>query len=251
MCELIFKPFACVILPSADGSKDKRFKNEVIKYVFVVRPSPDGHHDTSKNIFYYFIQLIHIIHTTGLDNENSADGYPVSVQINNIKTKGKNNMPTNRVSATLSTTDLLDITNAITTINSKLPFLITLTYDERKSLPKLGDKTLAFVTKSLELANQRPDILPGNLSVAEFGKDVTLYTQLYSVIQSLTLLMEKLEDTQVIAGSEAYSAALIVYQTAKISGADLGGLEAVLDDLAKRFAKKTTGSGNATAPSQS
>ena len=160
-------------------------------------------------------------------------------------------MPTNRVSATLSTTDLLDISNAIATINSKLPFLINLTYEERKSLPKLGDKTLAFVTKSLELANQRPDILPGNLSVAEFGKDVTLYTQLYSVIQSLTLLMEKLEDTQVIAGSEAYSAALIVYQTAKISGADLGGLEAVLDDLAKRFAKKTTGSGNATAPSQS
>jgi len=149
-------------------------------------------------------------------------------------------MPTNKVSATMSATDLQDVLNAITTIGTKMPFLISLTLEERKSLAKFGDRSLAFVTKALELAIQRTDILPRNFDVNEFKKDVDLYNQLYSITQPLSLMLEKLNDTQKEVGSEAYSAALIVYQSAKMSGSDLGGLESVLDDLGKRFAKKST-----------
>ncbi len=149
-------------------------------------------------------------------------------------------MPVNKISATLSAPDLTDVLAAITTINTKMPFLINLTSDERKGLPKFGDKSIAFVNKALELATQKPDILPRNLNVDEFKKDVDLYNQLYTILQPLNILFEKLEDTQKEAGSEAYSAALIVYQSAKMSGEDLGGLESVLDDLGKRFARKST-----------
>ena len=148
-------------------------------------------------------------------------------------------MPTNKVSATMSATDLQDVLNAITTIGTKMPFLISLTLEERKSLAKFGDRSLAFVTKALELAIQRTDILPRNFDVNEFKKDVDLYNQLYSITQPLSLMLEKLDDTQKEVGSEAYSAALIVYQSAKMSGSDLGGLESVLDDLGKRFSRKT------------
>lgn len=149
-------------------------------------------------------------------------------------------MPSNKVSASLSATDLQDVLAAITTINAKMPFLINLTQEESKALPKFGDKSFAFVSKALELATQKPDILPRNFDVTEMKKDVDLYNQMYSVLQPLTLLVEKLNDTQKEAGAEAYTAALIVYQSAKMSGADLGGLESVLDDLGKRFARKST-----------
>lgn len=147
-------------------------------------------------------------------------------------------MPLNKVSASLNATDVQDIMTAITTINTKLPFLISLTAEERRGIAKLGDKSHAFVTKALELATQHPEILPGNLSVAEFKKDVDLFSQLYGIIQPLTLLVDKINDTQMEAGAEAYSAALIVYQSAKISGTDIGGLDSVLDDLGKRFSRK-------------
>lgn len=38
------------------------------------------------------------------------------------------------------------------TIKQKLPFLIDLIAEERKSLPKMGDKSRAFVSKALEVA---------------------------------------------------------------------------------------------------
>ena len=54
MCELNFKPFACVILRH---SKDKRFKIDAVQHVFMVR---EPHHDTSKNMFYCLLQFIRI-----------------------------------------------------------------------------------------------------------------------------------------------------------------------------------------------
>lgn len=54
-------------------------------------------------------------------------------------------MAQNRISASLSTSDRDAVLAAITQIRQKLPFLIDLTADERRALPKLGDKSRAFV----------------------------------------------------------------------------------------------------------
>lgn len=49
---------------------------------------------------------------------------------------------------------------AIATIKEKLPFLVDLSADDRKTLPKMGDKSRAFVSKALEVAAQNPEFLP-------------------------------------------------------------------------------------------
>lgn len=64
-------------------------------------------------------------------------------------------MADNRISASLSQADREAVMSAIATIREKLPFLIDLTTQERRSLPKLGDKSRAFVSKSLEVATQK------------------------------------------------------------------------------------------------
>ena len=70
-------------------------------------------------------------------------------------------------------------------------------------------------------------------------KDVDLYTTLYPVLLSLQQLNEMAEDTLMVVGSEAYAAALVAYRYAK--EANLGaGLDGVLDDIGRRFARKSS-----------
>ncbi len=155
-------------------------------------------------------------------------------------------MPANRISAVLEQTNIDAVNTAISSINTSLPFLVDLSADEKKSLPKFGDKSVAFVNKANELVSHTADFLPRSFDVDEFKKDVELYSKLYSVLQPLRMLMDRLEDTYQLVGSEAYSAALVVYQQAKLNKDDLDGLEPIIDDMAKRFIQKSSSSSEPT-----
>ena len=48
-------------------------------------------------------------------------------------------MADNRISANLSATDRLAVMDAIATIRQKLPFLIDLTTEDRRTMLKMGD----------------------------------------------------------------------------------------------------------------
>ena len=154
-------------------------------------------------------------------------------------------MPVNRVSATITQQDVADVMTAIATINTKLPFLVDLTEEERKALPKFSDKSLGFMTQALELVTLNTDFLPRKFDVAEMRKDVQLYEGLITIRQSLSVLAEKLESTHLAVGAEAYSAALVVYSCAKSGKIGVEGLDAVVDELGRLFARK---SGHSTPP---
>jgi tRNA threonylcarbamoyladenosine modification (KEOPS) complex Pcc1 subunit len=68
--------------------------------------------------------------------------------------KGEIEMSNDRISTTLSAADMETIMSSINSIQKALPFLIDLTNDERRGLPKLGDKSRAFVTKALDLRSR-------------------------------------------------------------------------------------------------
>jgi len=156
-------------------------------------------------------------------------------------------MPANRISASLTQAQRDAVMAAIDTISQNLPFLIDLSAEERRDMLKFGDKTRAFVVKTLELANQNPGILPANFNLEEMQKDVALLEALYPIHQALTNLFDKIDDTYFAAGSEAYSSALHVYTYAKAANVATGGLDAVLDDLGKRFARKARGGNGGTS----
>ena len=115
-------------------------------------------------------------------------------------------MSTNRVSASLSPADQKAVLDAIATIKQKLPFLIDLSPEERRALPKLGDKSRIFVSKAAEIAVQNPDFLPRSFDVDEMRRDVTLLEALQPITLALTQLQELVDDTQLEVGSEAYMA---------------------------------------------
>jgi len=131
--------------------------------------------------------------------------------------------------------------DALKLIETKLPFLVDLTVEERKALPKLGDKSRGFVERASELSAQASDFLPRSFDVDELRKDAALFTTLFTIRQAVMILLDKIEDTYYLAGSEAYSAALVVYQFAKNSPVGTEGLDSVVDELGKRFARKSKG----------
>jgi hypothetical protein len=127
---------------------------------------------------------------------------------------------------------------AIQTLRQKLPFLVDLTADERRTMLKFGDKSMPFVVRAAEVATQNPDFLPRAFSVEELKRDVELLQALQPITTALTQLQELVDDTVMLVGSEAYLGALAVYQYAKASGAG-GALDDLVDDLGRRFARKT------------
>ena len=147
-------------------------------------------------------------------------------------------MPVNRVSAQLGETERQAVFAAIQTIRQKLPFLIDLTPEERRTLPRSGDKSRGFVEQALQVAEQNPDILPRTFDVGEMRNDVELLSALSSVQTAVSQLNELVDDTVMAVGSEAYAAALVVYQFARAAGKG-AALDSALDGLAQHFARKS------------
>ena len=146
-------------------------------------------------------------------------------------------MNANRVSATLQAVDQQDVLTALTTIRQKLPFLIDLTIDERVTIPKMGDKTRAFVKKAVEIALQHPDLLPAGF-LDEMRKDAQLLDSLSPIRLAIDLLQKQVDDTTVQVGAEGYAAARTVYAVTKTPFAK-AILRTAADDLGKRFGRKS------------
>ncbi|MGQ9806685.1 MAG: hypothetical protein ACUVRP_11505, partial [Chlorobiales bacterium] len=95
------------------------------------------------------------------------------------------------------------------------PYLIALTPDDRQELPKMSDKTLPFVEKVIDYVASNPEFAPAYLSVPELKIDMTAFSDLASLLQLVEPLYDNLRDTQTLAGSEAYIAALAYYNSVK------------------------------------
>jgi hypothetical protein len=141
------------------------------------------------------------------------------------------------VSATLSQADMDAIAAAIDTIQKRLPFLVDLVATERSELPKMGNKSRSFVAQALEVADMNSDFLPRSFDVAEMRRDIELYEKLNRILMSLTQLQDMVDDTCLLAGSEAYTAALTVYNYAKTSAINANGMEPIVNEMREHFRK--------------
>lgn len=146
-------------------------------------------------------------------------------------------MNENRINATISEDDKNEVKKAITSIRNKLPFLIDLPNDEKNSLPKFGDRSLAFIRQAYDLSRQNDNFLPRSFDVEEMGRDVRLLEDLNEIRTVLSPLVELIEDTYFLVGSEAYIAALDVYQAAKRNG-EGEALDSLVDSLGRRFERR-------------
>ena len=142
----------------------------------------------------------------------------------------------NKISFVISDEAKANITKALETIIQNLPELINLTAVDRRTLPKMGDKSFAFVSKAFEYAIQNPKVVPGFLDMAEFEKDTIGSVELKKLRIPLRQLVEKLDDTIMLTGSEALASALVFYTALKgATKAGEPGMKTVYADLQSRY----------------
>ncbi|MBD2499371.1 hypothetical protein [Anabaena azotica] len=139
------------------------------------------------------------------------------------------------ITASLSAEDIKEIKAAMATIQAKLPFLITLSVEERRKLFKMGDKSLAFVNNSLTAAQSNRDILPASFDVEEFVRDYQLAVTLTELLMGLQQLTEQVDDTLLAVGSEAMGSSLTVYDYVKTAAKKTPGLKTLAEQLGERF----------------
>ncbi len=116
------------------------------------------------------------------------------------------------------------------------PYIVSLTPEERSDLAKLGDKTLAFVEKTKSHSTDNPQLRPAYFNPDEFAVDYNDFSNLRPLLNQVEQLLHNIEDTMMLAGSEAYIASLSFYNSAKDAAKrDVPGAKAVYDDLKVRF----------------
>jgi hypothetical protein len=119
------------------------------------------------------------------------------------------------------------------------PYVLALTPEERQSILKMGDKTVATVLKTKDYVVSNPQFVPSYMNVEEFVADATVVNQLTPITNLATQLSRNVEDTIMVAGSEALQEALLYYgQVKEAASKGIPSAEPIYDDLKQRFAKK-------------
>ncbi|HMJ07108.1 MAG TPA: hypothetical protein VK474_12680 [Chthoniobacterales bacterium] len=136
----------------------------------------------------------------------------------------------NLVSATLTDTDRDAALLAISTIATKLPFLLGLSVEDRINLQKMGNVRRSFVEQTVPIASQNAQVLPASFNLAELTADMDLYRQLAPIMDALKPVFEKLDDTLMALGSDLYAASLEAYGYIKAAGRSQG-LDALREQL--------------------
>lgn len=147
-------------------------------------------------------------------------------------------MPYTNIDATITDAQRTAVFAAIAAIESNLTFLVNLTPAERQALPKMGSATQSFVSKSLEIAGNNPQFVPPYVDVPAMQKDYDLAMRLQGIEMQLASLLEKVSDTNLAAGSEAYVTGLTIYNSIKAAAkVNVPGAKALAAELAERFAQ--------------
>ena len=121
------------------------------------------------------------------------------------------------------------------------PYLISLTPDERRTMLRMADKTVAFVQKTTDYAANNAVFVPAFVDLVELEQDAAGMAVLTPLRQQFEQLALDADSTVMTAGSEAYANALTIYSNIKFLAKNKQpGAQAAFDDLRVRFAGQGT-----------
>ena len=148
-------------------------------------------------------------------------------------------MSNNKISYELTQENHDLIAQGIRDVDAALGFAVNLTPEERKNYATMGDKTFTFVDKTIQYMDERQEFRPPYVDITELKRDMNLAQQLKGLLLLIEPVVEKISDTYLAAGIDAYEAARKIYnyiKTASTSGAP--GSDVIAAELAKRFVKR-------------
>ena len=141
----------------------------------------------------------------------------------------------NKISQTITPAQKTSITASVNSILAILTFLFNLTPEDRKKILKMGDKSVSYVDEVLSAMQANPTVVPSTFDVAEFAKDVKLYSDLTDVLNAIRPLTEGIDDTMVLLGNEMMQQANDGYGILKQGAKGNATLSTTVKDIGERF----------------
>jgi hypothetical protein len=142
----------------------------------------------------------------------------------------------NRISLVITPQQKADILAAIAALKAQLTFTLGLTSDERATILKLGDKSVAFDQKCASYMTARPDLIPAFVDVAELNKDRAALNDVNDIQRALGEVNQALADTATQLGHEIILPDIAFYNNVAFSAKNhVPGAQAIADDLKERF----------------
>lgn len=154
---------------------------------------------------------------------------------------------TNKISGVFTEAEKAAVITKINEAKALMPFLITLTEDERKRGKGIGNKNLSYVQKCMEGAIAFPNELKKNFDTAEFKKDVELFNNLIGAYIACAALLELIDDSMKAAVIDAMGSSSEVYASLKSSAKNNANVKAIVAEIAERF-KGQSNKGSITQP---
>ncbi|MDR2764231.1 MAG: hypothetical protein LBB90_04300 [Tannerella sp.] len=137
-------------------------------------------------------------------------------------------VPTALITALESSTDM--------SIEEIAPYDPGLTPHERSTIPRMGEKTFAFVEKAYDYAKSNPTLCPSFLDMNAFEADYADAHNLWNLRNKAKQFYEIINDIVALSGSEAYQSSLLFYHAVKMAVTQgVPGAKAIYDELRKRF----------------
>ena len=103
----------------------------------------------------------------------------------------------------------------------------------------MDDSRSPFVGKCLQYALAEPNIVPPYVNLDELRSDLELFNNLQNIACEINRIADMISDTRIAAGTDAYVAALSVYNSVKqASKMNVPGTKPIFDDLKKLFEVK-------------
>lgn len=153
----------------------------------------------------------------------------------------------NLISATFTEQDEQRAMQLLAELKALFPFGIKLSVDDAKHLPKLDDARIPFADKGLFYGGQQPMVVPPFTNLEEYKKDMDFFKATRRVGAELLSLTEMVTDSRTAAGSDAYQAALSIYNSAKGAAKQgVPGTQTIVDEMGKLFERQ----GKASTPSE-
>jgi hypothetical protein len=107
---------------------------------------------------------------------------------------------------------------------------------DRRGLMLMGPKSETFARQTLRVLEQNPKIVPASLDLAAAKADLAAFERLQPLLEQVTRLQRRLDDTVAMLGSDVMDAALDGYGHIKLSGG-AQGLDELRRELGGRFAR--------------
>lgn len=147
-------------------------------------------------------------------------------------------MPVNKLDITFTNAQMDAITEAFEIINANFTFAQNLTEAEKKANPTIDNSRYPYYQRTIEnhMVNM-PQLVSGFAGSAVNGtNDFTLYNQLEQLKQKALLLLNRITETQDVAGAEGYAFMRGVYDMAKAADDNnVAGARPVVDDIGTLF----------------